>query len=46
MNDDVRFDTLLAHCYYPSLNIRFLDNTEEDFDTKILNYVQRYKRNS
>lgn len=43
MHDDTRFDSLLPYCYYPSLNIRFFDNTKEEFDEKILNYVQHYK---
>lgn len=46
MNGDPRFDTLLPNCYYPPLNIRFLDNTGKEFDKRILNYVQRYTGNS
>lgn len=44
--EDSRFDSLLDYIYFPTLNIRFLDNSEEDFNNKILNYVQRNKRNS
>ena len=46
MNDDTRFDPLLPYCYYPPLNIRFMDDSQEEFDKKILTYVQRHKRNS
>ena len=45
MYDDARFEPLLPFCYYPSLTIRFLDNGAEEFDKRILNYVQHHKRN-
>jgi len=46
MIDDSRFESLLPFCYFPTLHIRFLDNSGEEFDKKILTYVQHHKRNS
>ncbi len=46
MADDPRFEPLLPFCYYPTFGIRFLDQAGDQFDKKILNYVQNNKRNS
>lgn len=46
MTDDARFEPLLPFCYYPTLHIRFLDESGEEFDKKILTYVQHHKRSS
>jgi len=46
MIDDARFEPILPFCYYPTLHIRFLDQSGEEFDKKIVTYVQYNKRNS
>lgn len=40
------FEGLLQYIFYPELSIRFLENEEEIFNKKILDYVRINKRNS
>jgi len=45
LKDNPFFESLLPYCYYQTLTIHFLDQTGEQFDKKILDYVRNHQRN-